>query len=76
MKAAEQDAGSRQHGVFEVDACQAIPELERTWACAGYHGFCVADSLWSAVSSAGDVLTGGTPDALSQAVRAHWQAMQ
>jgi len=42
----------------------------------GYHGFCVADGLWSAISSAGQMLTGHTPDALSQAVRAHWQALQ
>ena len=42
----------------------------------GYHGFSVDDGLWSAISSAGEVLTGGTPDALDRAIRAHWQAMQ
>jgi hypothetical protein len=29
---------------------------------------------WCAVSSAGEVLTGDTPDALDQAIRAYWQA--
>ncbi len=76
MAGVKAGAVSGRRGVFEVDAGQAISELERTWACAGYHGFCVDGGLWSAVSSAGEVLTGDTPDALSQAVRAHWQAMQ
>ncbi len=76
MAGVKASAGSRQRGVFEVDAGQAIAELERMWAYAGYHGFCVDRGLWSAVSSAGEVLTGDTPDALSQAVRTHWQAMQ
>ena len=46
------------------------------WADDGYHGFSADDGLWSAISSAGDVLTGDTPDALDRAIRAHWQAMQ
>jgi hypothetical protein len=32
--------------------------------------------LQDAISSAGDVLTGDTPDALTQKIRAYWQAMQ
>ena len=76
MAGVKASAGRRQRGVFEVDAGQAIAELKRTWASAGYHGFCVDRGLWSAVSSAGEVFTGDTPDALSQAVRTHWQAMQ
>ncbi len=41
------------------------------------HGFCVLEhSLWSAISSSGEVLTGGTPDGLDQQIRAHWQALQ
>jgi hypothetical protein len=69
-------AKAKQRGVFEVDAGSALAELELAWTAGGYHGFCVADGLWSAISSAGDVLTGDTPDALGRAVRAHWQARQ
>jgi hypothetical protein len=69
-------ADGQQRGVFEVDERVALAELEEAWAPGGYHGFGVADGLWSAISGNGDVLTGTTPDALSQAVRAHWQAMQ
>jgi hypothetical protein len=76
MAGVKAGAVSGRRGVFEVDADQAIPELERTWAYAGYHGFCVDGGLWSAISSTGEVLTGDTPDALSQRIRAHWQAMQ
>ena len=38
--------------------------------------FSVGDGTWSAISSAGEVLTGDTPDALVRKIRAHWQAMQ
>jgi len=65
-----------RRGVFDVAAKSALAELELAWTDDGYHGFCAADGLWSAISSAGQVLTGHTPDALSQAVRAHWQALQ
>ena len=68
-------AGQRR-GVFDVDEDSALAELERAWADSGYHGFSADDGLWSAISSAGEVLTGGTPDALDRAIRAHWQAMQ
>ena len=67
--------GSR--GVFEVDEVAALAELERAWAYGGYHGLCVMEhSLWSAISSSGEVLTASTPDGLDQQIRAHWQALQ
>ena len=75
--AAGQAAGGRRRGVFEVDEDSALAELEQAWADGGYHGFCVLEhSLWSAITSSGEVLTGNTPDALERAVRAHWQALQ
>jgi len=67
-------AGRR--GPFAVDEDAALAEFKRTWAYGGYHGFSVDDGTWSAISSAGDILTGETPDALNRAIRAHWQAMQ
>jgi hypothetical protein len=67
----------RQRGVFEVDEDAALAELEQAWADGGYHGFCVLEhSVWSAISSSGEVLTGNTPDGLDQQIRAHWQALQ
>jgi hypothetical protein len=68
-------AGQRR-GVFDVDEASALAELERAWAYSGYHGFSADGGTWSAISSAGDVLTGDTPDALTRKIRAHWQAMQ
>jgi hypothetical protein len=68
-------AGQRG-GVFDVDEDSALAELELAWSDGGYHGFSVDDGLWSAITSAGDVLTGDTPDALTRKIRAHWQAMQ
>ncbi len=50
--------------------------LELAWADSGYHGFCADGGIWSAISSAGDVLIGDTPDTLTEKIRAHWQAMQ
>ena len=68
---------SQPRGVFEVDEDATLAELERAWADGGYHGFCVLDgSLWCAISSSGEVLTGNTPDGLDQQIRAHWQALQ
>ena len=67
---------ARQRGVFEVDENAALAELELAWADGGYHGFSADDGTWSAISSAGEVLTGDTPDALVRKIRAHWQAMQ
>ena len=68
-------AGQRR-GVLDVDEDRALAELELAWADGGYHGFGAEGGLWSAISSAGEVLTGGTPDTLDRAIRAHWQAMQ
>ena len=69
-------AESQRRDVFAVDADRALAELELTWADGGYHGFSVDGGTWSAITSAGDVLTGDTPDALNGQIRAHWQAMQ
>ena len=69
-------AGTKRRDIFDVDEASALAELELAWAETGYHGFSVDGALWSAISSAGDVLTGDTPDALSREIRAHWQAMQ
>ncbi len=69
-------AASQRRGVFAVDENAALAELELAWTDGGYHGFSVDDGLWSAISSAGEVLTGDTPDALTKKIQAHWQAMQ
>jgi hypothetical protein len=62
---------------FAVDEDRALAELELAWSeGGGYHGFTVEGGTWGAISSAGDVLTGGTPDALNRAISAHWQAMR
>ena len=62
--------------VFAVDEDAALAELELTWADGGYHGFSADDGLWSAISSAGQVLTGAAPDELDRKIRVHRQAMQ
>ena len=67
---------ARKCGVAAVDPDQAIAELEQMWQPAGYHAFTFDSGTWSAISSAGDILTGDTPDALTLKIRAHWQAMQ
>jgi hypothetical protein len=36
----------------------------------------VEHSVWCAISSSGEVLTGNSPDGLDQQIRAHWQALQ
>ena len=64
-------------GVFAADEDAALAELEKAWANGRYHGFCVLEpSVWIAISSVGEVLTGTTPDGLDQQIRAHWQALQ
>ena len=68
--------GDLQRKVLEMDEDRAVAALELAWADDGYHGFSVDDGLWSAISNAGDVLTGDTPDALTRKIRAHWQAKQ
>jgi hypothetical protein len=55
---------------------RALAELELAWSDGGYHGFTAAGGTWCAVTSAGEVLTGATPDELAGAIRAHWQAMR
>ena len=73
---AARQARDQRRGVFEVDEDRAVAALELAWADGGYHGFSADGGLWSAISSAGDVLTGDTPDALTRKIRAHWQTMQ
>jgi len=75
MSAIQKD-GTACHDVFQPDQDRAVAALELAWADGGYHGFSVYGGTWSAISSAGDVLTGDTPEALTQKIRAHWQAMQ
>jgi hypothetical protein len=74
--AAGQAADGQRREVFEVDEERALAELELEWTDGGYHGFSADGGTWSAISSAEDVLTGDTPDALAKRIRAHWQAMQ
>jgi hypothetical protein len=69
-------AASGQHDPFAVDQDAALAALELTWSDAGYHAFSADGGPWCAVSSAGEVLTGGTPDELDREIRAHWEAMQ
>ena len=68
-------AGQRR-AVFAVDEKAALAALEEAWGDGGYHAFDVDDELWSAISSAGEVLTESNPDELDRNIRAHWQAMQ
>lgn len=63
--------GSRDTFAVDKDA-----ELELAWTDGGYHGFSAEGGIWAAISSAGEVLTGVTLDALARAIRANWQAMQ
>jgi len=67
--------GRAGRGVFEVDQDAAVAELERTWGDGRYRGFNADGGVWSAISSAVEVLTADTPDALATRIRAHWQAM-
>ena len=58
--------------VFAAGEDAALTGLERTWADGGYHGFSAGDGIWPAMSSAGEVLTGATPDELDRKIRARW----
>ena len=69
-------AASGPRDPFAVDKDAALAELELAWTDGGYHGFSAEGGIWAAISSAGEVLTGATLDALARAIRAHWQAMQ
>jgi hypothetical protein len=73
---AKADSAGQHRAVFAVDEDAALAELELAWADGGYHGFSTGAGTWSAVSSAGEVLTVDTPDALATRIRAHWQARQ
>ncbi len=75
-RAAAASGISGQRDPFRVNEDRALAELELAWADDGYHGFSANGGTWCAISSAGDVLTGDTHDALNRAIRAHWQAMQ
>jgi hypothetical protein len=66
----------QQRAVFAVDEDAALAALEEAWAEGGYHAFSVGDGIWSTISSAGQMLTGSTPDELDRTIRAHWRAMQ
>jgi len=75
--AAAADGGSTPpRGPFAVDQDRALAELELARSEGGYHGFTAAGGTWCAITSAGEVLTGATPDELARAIRAHWQAMR
>jgi hypothetical protein len=74
--AREQPVDTGAHDPFAVDEEAALAELELTWSYGSYHAFSAGDGHWCAVSSAGEVLSGDTPDALDRAIRAHWAAMQ
>jgi hypothetical protein len=69
-------AAGQRCAVFAVDEKAALAALEEAWADGGYHAFDVDAELWSAISSAGEVLTGATPDELDRKIRARWQEMQ
>jgi hypothetical protein len=69
-------ADTQPCGPFAVDRDRALAELELAWSEGGYHGFTAAGGTWCAITSAGEVLTGATPDELASAIRAHWQAMR
>jgi len=69
-------AASGSRDPFAVDKDAALAGLELAWTDGGYRGFRAEGGIWAAISSAGEVLTGATPDALARAIRANWQAMQ
>jgi hypothetical protein len=76
-RAAAADGGSAPpRGPFAVDRDRTLTELELAWSEGGYHGFTAAGGTWCAITSAGEVLTGATPDELAGTIRAHWQAMR
>jgi hypothetical protein len=75
-RAAAGGGGAGPHGPFAVDPDRTLAELELAWAEGGYHGFTAVGGTWCAITSAGEVLTGATPDELARAIRAHWQELR
>jgi hypothetical protein len=73
---AKAGAAWQRRAVFAIDEDAALAALEEAWADCGYHAFSAGHGTWSAVGSAGEVLTGTTPDELDRKIRAHWQEMQ
>ena len=69
-------AASPRRGRFQVDGEAALAGLEQAWTDGGYRAFSADGGTWSAISSAGEVLTGNTPGELDHKIRVHWQAMQ
>ena len=67
-------AASGQRDPFAGGRGRRAGQLELAWADGGYHAFSADGGTWCAVSSAGEVLTGATPEELDRAIRAHWQA--
>jgi hypothetical protein len=73
---AKADTAGQRRAVLAVDEDAALAALEEAWAEGGYHAFSAESGIWSAIGSAGEVLTGATSDELNQKIRAHWQGMQ
>ena len=73
---AKADIAGQRRAVFAVDRDAVLAAPKEAWADGGYHAFSADHGTWSAISSAGQVLTGATPDELDRKIRAHWQAMQ
>jgi hypothetical protein len=69
-------ATSGQRDSFAIDEDMALAELELAWSDGGYHAFSADGGTWCAISSAGEVLIGSTPDGLNRAIRVHWQGWQ
>ena len=69
-------AAGQRRAVFAVNEDVALSALEEAWAEGGYRAFSADHGIWSAIGSAGEVLTGATSDELDRKIRAHWQAMQ
>ena len=63
-RAAAASGISGQRDPFRVDEGRALAELELAWADGD--GFSAGGGTWCAVTSARDVLTGDTPDALGR----------
>jgi hypothetical protein len=66
----------QRRAVFAIDQDAVLAELEEAWADGGCHAFSADHDTWSAISSAGEVLTGATADELDRKIRVHWQVRQ